>query len=162
MKSKSMFTAFILKALLVITCTILGFAGVTKCDAQSIVGKWKGVSTKDYFDVESIKKSNGKEFMESSMEDGIMSLIVEYKPDGTYITTISMMNKINKSGGRWTLTGDQLKTEVDPKYNPMKGQESNTLTVVINGNKMLATAVFVKNNSPVKGIIKSETTFTRM
>ena len=33
--------AFTLKAIVILTFTIIGFSGFTKCGAQSIVGKWK-------------------------------------------------------------------------------------------------------------------------
>ena len=50
MKIKLMFTAFALKALLIISCITFGFTFdftcFSKCDAQSIVGKWKVTSVK--------------------------------------------------------------------------------------------------------------------
>ena len=46
MKTKSSFTAFTLKVLVVITFITVGFAGFCKCDAQSIVGKWHRGGTK--------------------------------------------------------------------------------------------------------------------
>ena len=46
MKIKSMFTAFTLKALLIFSCITVTFSSFTKCDAQSILGKWKVVSVK--------------------------------------------------------------------------------------------------------------------
>ena len=74
MKIKSMFTAFTLKALLVITCIIVGFAGFTKCNAQSIVGKWNGVSVKNYFSAEFAKVA-GKAMEEKTVKEAANSAI---------------------------------------------------------------------------------------
>jgi hypothetical protein len=68
MKNKSMLTAFTLKALLVITCITVGPAGFVKCDAQSIVGKWNGVSVKNYFSAE-YAKVTGKSMEEKTVKE---------------------------------------------------------------------------------------------
>ena len=68
MKIKSMFTAFTLKAFIAITLITIGFAGFTKCDAQSIVGKWNGVSVKNYFS-DDYAKIMGKPMEEKTVKE---------------------------------------------------------------------------------------------
>jgi hypothetical protein len=138
MKIKSMFTAFTLKAL-VITVITIGFAGFAKCDAQSIVGKWSGVSVKNYFSAE-YAKVVGKSMEEKTAKEAGNSAI-EYKSDHTFIMTFSAPNnpEVTTMKGVWSLTGDQLKSTLEPKYNPRK--TTTTATVAINGNTLVTTAV---------------------
>ena len=156
MKIKSMFTAFTLKALIVITFITVGFAGFTKCDAQSIVGKWNGVSVKNYFSAE-YAKVMGKPMEEKTAKEAGNSAI-EYKSDHTFIMTFSAINdpEVTTMKGTWNLTGDQLKSTLEPKYNPRK--MTTTATVSINGNTMVTTAVM----PPPSRISKTISTSTRM
>ena len=156
MKIKSMFTAFTLKALLVITCITVGFAGFTKCDAQSIVGKWKGVYVKNYYSAEYAKEV-GKPMIEKSAKENDNSAI-EYKSDHTFIMTFSAINdsEVTTMKGTWNLTGDQLQSTLEPKYNPRK--TSTSATISINGNTMVTTAVMP---APSR-ISKTISTSTRM
>jgi hypothetical protein len=153
MKIKSMFTAFTLKALLVF---IIGFAGFTKCDAQSIVGKWNGVSVKNYFSDEYAKVA-GKSMEEKTMKEAGSSAI-EYKQDNTFILTFSAPNdpEVTIMKGTWSLTGDQLKITFEPRFNPQK--KTTTATISIIGNTMITTAVIP---APSR-IVKTISTSTRM
>jgi Lipocalin-like domain len=139
MKIKSMFITFTLKALMVAIFITLGFAGFTKCDAQSIVGKWNGVSVRNYFSAE-YAKVMGKPMEEKSVKEAGNSAI-EYKSDHTFIMTFSALNnpEVTTMKGVWSLTGDQLKSTLEPKFNPRK--MTTTATVEINGNTMVTTAV---------------------
>jgi hypothetical protein len=156
MKIKSMFTALTLKALLVASCVMVGFAGSTKCDAQSIVGKWNGVSVKNYFSDE-YAKVVGKSMEEKNVKEAGSSTI-EYKPDHTFKMTFSSPNdpEVSTMEGTWSLAGDQLKITLEPKFNPQK--MTTTSTVSTNGNTMITTAVM----PPPSRIIKSISTATRM
>jgi len=156
MKIKSMFLAFSSRALPVIICLIVGFAGFNKCDAQSIVGKWNGVSVKNYFSAEYAKVA-GKSMEEKTVKEAGSSAI-EYKADQTFIMTFSAPNdpEVTTMKGTWSLTGDQLKTTLEPKYNPQ--QMTTTATVSINGNTMITTAVIP---APSR-IIKTISTSTKM
>ena len=156
MKTKSMFSVFSLKALIAIVCITVGFAGVTKCNAQSIVGKWNGVSVKNYFSAEYAKVA-GKSMEEKTVKEAGNSSI-EYKSDHTFIMTFSAPNdpEVTTIKGTWSLTGDQLKTTLELKYNPQK--MTTTATVSITGNTMITTAVMP---APSK-IIKTISTGTRM
>ena len=156
MKIKSIFSAFSIKAFLLIICITIGFAAFTKCDAQSIVGKWNGVSVKNYFSAEYAKVA-GKSMEEKTVKEAGNSAI-EYKSDHTFIMTFSAPNdpEVTTMKGTWSLTGDQLKTTLEPKYNPQK--MTTTATVSINGNTMITTAVMP---APSR-IIKTISTGTRM
>ena len=154
MKIKSMFTAFSLKTLLVIICIIVGFAGFNKCDAQSIVGKWNGVSVKNYFSDEYAKVA-GKSMEEKTMKEAGNSAI-EYRPDHTFIMTFSAPNDtdVTTMNGTWSLTGDQLKITFEPKYNPQK--KTTTATVSFSGNTMITTAVIPAPSRIIKTISTSK------
>ena len=139
MKVKSIFSVFSLKAALVIICITTGFAASTKCNAQSIVGKWNGVSVKNYFSAEYAKVA-GKSMEEKTAKEAGKSAI-EYKPDHTFIMTFSAPNnpEVTTIKGTWSLTGDQLKSTLEPTYNPQK--MTTTATVSVSGNTMVTTAV---------------------
>jgi peptide subunit release factor 1 (eRF1) len=68
-------------------------------------------------------------------------------PNDPEVTTIK---------GTWSLTGDQLKSTLEPKYNPQK--MTTTATVSVNGNTMVTTAVML----PPARITKTISTGTRM
>lgn len=153
MKINSMFTAFRLKALVII---IVGFASFTTCGAQSIVGKWKGVSVKNFYGAEYAKQI-GKP-MEEKFPKDVGNSDMEYKSDHTFIMNFSAINttEVTTMKGTWSLAGDQVKFTLEPKYNP--GKTTTTATVSINGNTMIITAVMP---SPSR-IIKTISTSTRM
>ena len=56
MENSPALVAFARKSLLVISSIFLGFSGITKCDAQDIIGKWQGVSVKNYYSTEYAKE----------------------------------------------------------------------------------------------------------
>jgi hypothetical protein len=147
---------FILKALLIISGITFGFAGLNNCNAQSIVGKWDGVSVKNYFSTDYAKVA-GKSMEEKTVKEAGHSSI-EYKPDHTFIMDFSAPNdpEVTTINGTWSLAGDQLKTTLEPKYNPQN--MTTTATVSINGNTMITTAVM----SAPSRIIKTISTSTRM
>jgi Lipocalin-like domain len=153
MKPDPMFTAFKLKALLII---IVGFASFTTCGAQTIVGKWKGTSVKNFYSAD-YAKTIGKT-MEEKFPKDVGNSDIEYKSDHTFIINFSAVNssEITTMKGTWSLTGDQLKSTFEPQFNPKK--TTTTATVLINGNTMVTTAVIA---SPSR-IIKTISTSTRM
>jgi len=154
MKPVSTLTPLTLKTLLVIL--VVGLSSFTICNAQSIVGKWKGVSVKNFYSAEYAKQA-GQTMEEKFQKDGGSSDI-EYKSDHTFIMNFSAVNtsEVTTIKGIWSLTGDQLKSTLEPQYNPLK--QTTTATVSINGNTMVTTAVIA---SPSR-IIKTISTSTRM
>lgn len=156
MKLKLNFTAFTVKVIFIITCITVGFSGITRCNAQSIVGKWKGISVKNYFSPEGAKMM-GKSMEEKTSKEAGNSNI-EYKADHTFIMTFSAPNssEVTTMKGTWSLTGDQLKLTLEPKYNPQK--ITTTSSILINGNTMITTAIM----PPRSRVIKTISTSTRM
>ena len=157
MKTKSSnFSPLTLKAVFIFICATVGFAGFTKCEAQSIVGKWKGVSSKTYYSAEYAKEV-GKPMIEQFAKETGNSEI-EFKSDQTFITTFLEPNnpQVTTMKGTWSFSGDQLKLTLEPKYNPRK--TTTTATVSMNGNTMVTTALFP---APAR-MIKIISTSTRM
>ena len=139
MKFKSIFYAFNFKTLLIITCVTIGFESFTKCDAQSIVGKWNGVSVKNYFS-DDYAKVMGKPTEEKTVKEAGISAI-EYKSDHTFVMTFSAPNdkEVTTMKGTWSLAGEHLNVTLEPKYNPKKMTTAST--VIVNGNTLVTTSV---------------------
>jgi Lipocalin-like domain len=163
MKTKTI-KAFIIKALLIITGITFGFSSLNKCDAQSIVGKWNGVSTKQFLTAEAAS-THGKPVLETQMTT-IGSVVYEFKSDHTYImksTSINNSSKVRTFTGTWSVTGNQLQSKLDPKQedpkdNPIKDATSTNTTMSIKGNTMVWTTLYPDN----KTVNKIEVTLTRM
>jgi hypothetical protein len=155
--------AFVIKATLILTCTIFGFADFTKCDAQSIEGKWKEVSGKDYCTPKGVK-ATGKQFLPQAPQMG--GQVLEIRSDHTF-TSSELMNWVPSSvklTGTWTLSGDQLNTKLDihqpdPLNNPAKDAVSTIYTITINGNNMVL-SLLMHGSSPI--IERMEKTYIRM
>lgn len=110
MKTKTLI-AFTLKAILILTFTIVGFSGFTKCGAESIVGKWKEVSGKDFCTAKGVKVT-GKQFLPQDPKMG--GQVIEIRADHTF-TSLELMTWVPsavKLTGTWTLSGDQLNTKL--------------------------------------------------
>jgi hypothetical protein len=155
MKNNSIVTGFAVKALLVICFSAGGFGGTSACYAQSIIGKWKGGSSKVFYSAE-YASGTGKSEEEKSAKD-LGNYETEFKSDHTYITTLSLSNsEVTTMKGTWSLSGNQLNIITEPKYNPRKTTLS--CTFVINGNTLVTTAIF----PPPARMVKTIATLTRM
>ena len=156
MKTTSPYTAFILKALLLVNCITIGFAGISKCDAQSIVGKWNGISVTNYFSAD-YAKAAGKN-METRTASDAGTSTMEYKADHTFVMTFSPLNDptLTTIKGKWALTGNQLKLTIEPKYNPQKA--TTTATVLVKGNVITTTSLI----APPSRITRTVSTGIRM
>jgi hypothetical protein len=156
MKIKSLFTALTVRVFIVVSFLTVGFAGLGKCAAQSIVGKWKGVSVKNYFSAEYAKVA-GKPMEEKTTKEAGNSAI-DFKSDHTFVMTFSAPNdpEVTTMAGTWTLTGDQLKSTLEATYNPRKVE--TTATISITGNTLTMTATI----PPPSRISKTISTSTRM
>ncbi len=149
-------TSQTLKILFVLTCIMIGFSSITKCDAQSVVGKWKGVSEKRFYSEQGAKMM-GKSMEERTSKEAGNSDI-EYKADHTFIMNFSAPNspEVTTMKGTWSLTGDQLKSTLEPQFNPQK--MTTTATISINGSTLITTAVMSSRSR----VIKTISTSTRM
>jgi len=128
----------------------LGFSLMNSCDAQAIVGKWKGVSVKNYYSPEYAKQV-GKSMEEKSAKD-VGNSDITYNADHTFIMNISAPNSsdVIKMKGVWSATQDQLKFTLEPQYNPQK--ITTTASFSIHGNmvarKFLSTNFRPSTTSP--------------
>jgi Lipocalin-like domain len=160
----STFKTFTYKDLFILTCIIIGFASFTACNAQSIVGKWNGVSTKQFLTAEGAK-TYGKQFLETQMTT-IGSVEYEFKSDHTYVmksTSIHDSSKVRTFTGTWSVTGNQLQSKLDPKQedpkdNPKKDATLPNTTMSIKGNTMVWSTLYPDS----KTVNKIEVTLTRM
>ena len=146
MKTKTL-KALILKALIIITGITFGFAGMNKCDAQSIVGKWNQISSKQFLTAEA-SKTHGKSVLETQMAS-IGTVVFEFKSDHTYIEKTSHAGDSNvlTFTGTWSLSGNQLELKLDPKqedpkYNPKNDAVPPKITLSINGNTMVWSTLY--------------------
>jgi hypothetical protein len=129
------------------------FAGLS---AQAIVGKWKGVSVKNYYSADYAKQS-GKSMEEMTAKE-IGNSTLEFKADHSFIMTFAAAGNptVISMTGAWQLTGSSLQLTLEPKYNPKKS--TTNATVSITGNTMITTAVIA---APSR-IIKTISTSTRI
>jgi hypothetical protein len=161
MKTKTT-NAFILKALSIITGITFAFAGFNKCDAQSIEGKWKEVSGKDFCTAKGVKVT-GKQFLPQAPQMG--GQVLEIRSDHTF-TSSELMTWVPSSvklTGTWTLSGDQLNTKLDlqqtdPINNPAKDAVTTIYSVKISGGNMVL-SLLISNNPIVE---RMEKTYTKM
>jgi hypothetical protein len=167
MKTKSMFTAFAFKVLLVIICVTVGFAGFTKCEAQSPAGKWNRVSGKQFFTEEAAKKL-GKTFVEVPMASAGSS-VIEFKADHTFIKTLSgkYQPKPVTLTGTWSVSGNQFEMKMDahqadPKTNPTGNTASATSTISVSGNTLTVSVPVSGDNPMTSKINKIEETYKKM
>ena len=136
MITKSTFTAFAVKTLL-ITCITFGLSSFTLCNAQSsVVGKWHEVSAKQFFTPEGAKQT-GKSVIEkqTSTTDKVEW---EFKSDHTYSMTSGHM-KFKTVAGTWSVTGNQLAILGDAAKRD--GMEPMIYTFSITGNTMIKTMI---------------------
>ena len=146
MRTKT-FKTFTLKAILILTCTIVGFSDFSKCHAQTIVGKWNQVSTKQFLTAEGAK-THGKSVLETQIAS-IGTVVFEFKSDHTYIEKTSHAgdSKVLTFTGTWSLSGNQLELKLDPKqedpkYNPKNDAVPPKITLSINGNTMVWSTLY--------------------
>jgi Lipocalin-like domain len=137
------------KNIFVTISIFLGFTLLTTCAAQSIVGKWKGVSVKNYYSADFSKKV-GKTMEEKTAKEAGNSEIT-FNTDHTFIMNMSAPNSTNvmTMKGVWAVTQNKLMLTLEPQYNPQK--KTTTAIYTISGNTMETTAVM----DPPSRIIKT-------
>ena len=168
MKQKSILSkTFSFKVLLIITGTVIGFGGFTNCNAQSIIGKWNQVSTKQYFNPEDAKKL-GKSFVETPTGSA-GNTAIEFKTDHTYVKTLSgkYQPKPVLLTGSWKVSGNQFEMKIDakqanPKFIAPKGSDSNSDTASLEDDTLIVTTTVPANNPLGMKIIKIEATYKRI
>jgi hypothetical protein len=150
------FGLVIRKIFFIVVVTAVGLTTSLKSDAQSIVGKWKGVSVSNYFS-EDYAKQMGKTMEEKLAKDGGNSEI-DYHADHSFTMIYYTSNNSEATimKGVWAVNGDQLTMTLNPEFNPKKTSTVSSFT--IQGNTMVTTSVMA---SPAK-IIKTVSTASRL
>jgi filamentous hemagglutinin family protein len=144
------------KTFSVIALLVIGLTAFTTCDAQSIVGKWKGVSVTNYYS-DDYAKQMGKS-MEEKLAKETGNSEIDYNADHSFKMIFYETNSSEATimKGTWSVAGDQLKLTLESQFNP-KGTSTNA-HFTINGNTMVTTAVI----APPARIIKTVSTSTRL
>jgi hypothetical protein len=144
------------KSCVVFIACVICFSGITICRAQSLIGKWKGVSVKNYFSA-AYAKEIGRSMEEKTSKE-VGNSEIDYIADHTFILTFSPPNSsdVTTMKGTWSATGDQLKITMEPQYNPRKTSVLGTFTVT--GNTMVTTVVI----APPSRIVKTVSTGIRL
>jgi hypothetical protein len=161
MKTKSSgFPALRLKALLIITCTIFGFACFINCDAQSVVGKWRRTDTNRFtIDTTTGKQIPGSDEVKRQFDEHMASVgykeILEFKPDHTYVSTISTNDNPNGTphGNTWSLSG----TVLDMNIPLVKNQKTSITIKSINAHTMVWDIIYMGSPNQL-----TEVTYTKI
>jgi hypothetical protein len=146
MKTKSMFKAFTFKDLLIFTCIFIGFAGFTKCDAQSIVGKWHRTGATKF----RIDKATGKETplftaeqqkqYDQATDANEYNELLEFKSNNTYVSKVSAKGvEPTEHTEKYSLSGNKLDMNI-----PLVFHEKTTITIKsLDANTMVWDLVFM-------------------
>lgn len=130
MEAKVRLTAFALKALLVTAFLAIGFTGSSKCDAQSIVGKWQRGGTRIFV----LDKATGtqkplsaqqqQQFDDMALANGY-SETLEFKANNTYVSKVSAKGMApQEKTNKYTLSGKTLDMSL-----PLVQGEKPTITI---------------------------------
>jgi hypothetical protein len=140
----SAFKASPLKTLSLLAFIVASFVGSTRCEAQSVTGKWKRTFTKLFV----TDKTTGKQMpaspeMQKSFDDHANTYdeTLELKPDSTYISTISAPGdeRPKVHTGTYSLSGKELDMKI-----PLVHNEKTTITIQsIDSKTMVWNLVFM-------------------
>jgi hypothetical protein len=112
----------------ILACCLCGFTGILRCDAQSIVGKWKQVSAKMYCTPDAVKNSHGH--LQDVMDMPKVEAVDEFKADNTLIETIGSGSSRTSTSGTWTMSGKTVTISITG-HKPMSGIVSDTEKTLI-------------------------------
>ena len=147
MKTKSpALKSFVCKALLILSCAIFGAAGISICDAQSVIGKWKRTGTKIFIaDKATGRQVPASEVMQQQYDKATAARgyneTLEFKPDNTYVSTVTTAGNIKPMihNGNYSLSGKELDMKIPPVNN-----EKTAITIQsINSSIMVWDHVFM-------------------
>lgn len=149
--SRGFFRIAILSAV-ILTLT----SAVDHCIAQPLLGKWRGVSVKNYYSAEYAKEAGASMVERTAKETGNSE--IEFLADHSFVLNFSPANstEVTTMKGSWTLAGDKLQSTFEPKYNPRKTTTSSTIS--ISGNTIIMTSII----APPSRIIKTISTSVRI
>jgi|SRR5579863_612401 len=134
-----------------LTFFLIGFTGMMRCDAQSIVGKWKQVSGKMFCSPDAVKNSHGH--MQEVMDMPKADVVDEFKSDHTLTETITTGSTKTSNSGTWTMSGKTVTISVTG-HPPMSGIVSDT------DNNLVYTVEMPKSEH--MQVIKRQWTYSRV
>jgi hypothetical protein len=128
---------------LALMSTFVFFGLFSTSNAQTIIGKWKGISTTIYLTPEGSAKTGKKMQVNLLAETG--TILMELRSGHTFTITSSLVNDptVNIIEGTWALTNDQLTLTSGPKYQTKNGNDSKTKSILIIGDELI-----IKENLP--------------
>ena len=118
---------FIKKAFILFN-SLIGFAGIKYCNAQSIVGKWKQISGKMYCTPNAVQNSHGH--LQPVMDMPKVEAVDEFKADKTLIETITSGATKTSNTGTWSMSGKTVTISI-AGHPPMSGIISDTNNTLI-------------------------------
>src|ERR1700676_4831515 len=120
MANFSFLKSFSRKILVLTACIFAGSSFLTVCNAQPIIGKWKGGAAKIYYGAEYTKQT-GKSMEEETAEQ-LGNYTIEFKSDHTFVETFTVPkeSQLTTMNGIWSLKGDELQLTTEEKYNPQR------------------------------------------
>ena len=131
-------TAFCRKSLLIIFIFTGGLSGFIKCNAQSVVGKWQRDLTVWY----EVDKATGKQVpmspekqkqFDQALATRNYKEILEFKSDGTFISTVTSEGETKTKTDHYTLSGKTLDLNI-----PLVKGEKTTITIeTLTSEKMI-------------------------
>jgi len=124
-------TPFRLKTLPILFCIITGFLSLTRCEAQSVVGKWHRAATGSF----KIDKATGKERPVFTPEQqkqydqataaNEYNELLEFKSNNTYVSNVSAKGMAaTEHTGNYSLSGNILDMNI-----PLVFNEKTTITI---------------------------------
>ena len=153
MKPKSLILRlFLFRTLFLLPCIFSSMAFIP-CNAQAIVGKWKGGSAKIYYSTE-YAKEKGKSMEEMTAAE-MGNYEFEFKSDHRFIETLTPPgdSKLVTMNGIWNLTGNDLQLTLEPKFNPLNKTTSETVS--FSGNTIVNTSILPAGSRITKMISTS-------
>jgi hypothetical protein len=145
-----------------VTLFILCMSVLGNSNAQTVVGKWKEVSMKNYYTAQEAKES-GEKFTEHPPYTEAQVLV--FKADHSFTTNqwMSWIPGTLQLSGTWSLTGNQLSTKLDtgqpdPRNDPTPEAALNIYTLSITADHLVLTLP-IKNNPVME---KMEKTYVKM
>jgi hypothetical protein len=118
------------KAFLLTFC-LTGLAGIIRCEAQSIIGKWKQISGKMYCTADAVQKSHGH--LQEVMDMPKVDAVDEFKSDHTLVETITTGTTKTSNSGTWTMTGKTVTITIEghPSMSGIVSDTDNTLIYTV-------------------------------
>src|SRR5450755_1040408 len=139
------YSAFGIKAILIIVVFTTGILSFVQCDAQSVVGKWTRTFTKNFMTDKATGKQvpvsaeKQKQFEDAIAERGYKETL-ELKSDNTYISTVATKEESPSSHtGKYSTSGNILDMNI-----PLVQGQKTTITIhTLTATQMVWDLVFM-------------------